>query len=105
MIVHWQSLYCPAVHASGDGDTVRLRDGAVHWRRVEDNIVAIDVPSREYLALNASGSWLWPALVEGTTMRTLVSRLVERFDVDEARAERDVEALLGDLRRRGLLEP
>jgi Coenzyme PQQ synthesis protein D (PqqD) len=93
-----------AVHATGDGDRIRLREGAVHWRRVEGRIVAIDVPSREYLALNATGSCLWPALAEGATVPALVDILVERFEVEEARAAEDIGALLDDLRGRGLLE-
>jgi hypothetical protein len=86
-------------------EVVRLRTEAVHWRHVEGRVVAIDVASREYLALNRTGAWLWPALAEGTTVAALVGRLVERFAVDEATAARDVGALLDDLRGRGLLAP
>ena len=77
----------------------------MHWRHVEGQVVAIDVSSREYLALNRTGACVWPALAEGSTVPDLVRLLIERFEVDEPQATHDVELLIADLRARGLLEP
>lgn len=82
---------------------LRIRPGAVEWREVDGEIVLLDVASSAYLAVNASGSVLWPALIEGTTHEALVTSLQETFGVEESDAICDVDAFVADLRRRELL--
>ena len=88
--------------ATGAG--LRLRVGAVEWREVDGEVVALDLTSSSYLAVNPSGAVLWPALDAGTTREMLVSRLVEAFEIPQGQASRDVDAFLSELRRLGLLE-
>lgn len=83
---------------------VRLREGALAWRVVGDEVVALDVERSTYLGVNETGALLWPALSEGTTRGQLVALLVERFGEDPERVARDVDALLADLAARGLLD-
>lgn len=90
---------------SGSQDrVVRLRDDALSWRLLGDEVVALDVGRSAYLGVNPSGSLLWTALGTGATPSHLVSLVVERFSLDEERATRDVQVFLDDLSRRGLLE-
>jgi hypothetical protein len=84
--------------------SVRLKPGALHWREVDGQIVAIDVASRTYLSVNQTGTALWPLLRDGATPDDLTTALVARFEVDADTASRDVDALLGDLRTRSLLD-
>lgn len=84
---------------------MRLRTAAVDWREVEGEIVALDRNNSAYLAINATGAVLWPALVRGSSVEELVALLRSEFDVDEARAEADVEDFVAMLRARDLLEP
>ncbi len=81
-----------------------LRGDAVDWREVEGQVVVLDRAGSVYLAVNAAGAALWPAIVEGATRRQLVQILLNSFNVDRARAERDVDAFLTSLDERGLLE-
>jgi len=83
---------------------VRLRPDAVEWREVEGDVIAVDVRTSEYLAINDTGAVLWRALHGGATSAELVERLVARFDVEPEAAMRDVEAFLAGLEERGLLE-
>lgn len=101
----------PEIHSSRDASTgaapdtiLRLREGAVDWREVEGQVVALDRAASVYLAINPSGTELWPAIVEGATRSDLVDILVEAFDVDIARAQADVDTFVADLRQRDLLE-
>jgi hypothetical protein len=83
---------------------LRLRRGALEWREVEGAVIAVDVRSSEYLAINDTGAVLWRALQRGATTGELIERLVARFDVAPEAAARDVEQFLAGLDERGLLE-
>lgn len=74
------------------------------WREVEGEVVALDRISSTYLAINAAGAVLWPALVRGTGEDELVTLLLAEFGVDEVRARADVEAFVSMLAQRDLLE-
>ncbi len=81
----------------------RLREQALEWRAVEDEIVALDASAQEYLATNKTGSVLWLALAKGATREHLIARLVEAFDVDAESAARDLDSFLAALEARNLL--
>lgn len=89
-----------AGHAEG---VLRLRDGDLSWRAIDDEIVALDVRSSVYLAVNSTGAELWPLLAAGARREQLIERLRSVFTVDEATAAHDVDAFLGVLRDRDLL--
>lgn len=83
---------------------IRLRDGAVEWREIDGEIVALDRGAGEYVAVTGSGAVLWPLLVAGTTRAALAEALTGRFDVEPETAERDVGRFVETLEARGLLE-
>jgi hypothetical protein len=86
-------------------DRIRLRDGAVEWRELDGEIVALDRQRSEYLAVNRTGAAVWPLLAQGASREELLERMTERFDVDGEIAERDLQAFLDSLVERELLEP
>jgi hypothetical protein len=86
-------------------DRIRLRDGAVEWRELDGEIVALDRQRSEYLAVNRTGAAVWPLLAQGASREELVERMTERFDVEGETAERDLQAFLDSLVERELLEP
>jgi len=83
---------------------VRLRAGAVEWRQVEGEIVALDLDSSEYLAINRSGTAIWPLLADGATREDLAIHLAQEYGIERSAAEHDVGAFLDVLSERGLLE-
>ena len=84
-------------------DEIQIDKSRVEWRRVEDEIVALDLGQSDYFTLNATGSALWNRLVEGATSEQLVQELIDQFDVDQETASRDVTDFLKSLEDRGLL--
>ena len=84
--------------------TLTLRAEAVDWREVDGQVVVLDRAGSVYLAVNAAGAALWPAIVAGATRPQLVRILLDTFDVERARAEADVDAFVATLRERRLLE-
>jgi hypothetical protein len=85
-------------------ETVRLRPAALEWRMVEGEVVALDVARSEYVLINRSGTALWDLLAEGSTPARLVERLVDRYGLPPEAAAADVDAFLGVLADRQLLE-
>ncbi len=94
-----------AAEGPGPAEPVlKLRADAVDWREVEGQVVVLDHAGSVYLAVNAAGATLWPAIVDGATRRQLVQILLDTFDIDPARAQGDVDAFVASLSERGLLE-
>ena len=84
---------------------LRIRHGTVEWRQFEQEVVAVDVRKSVYMAVNRSGSILWPALLEGATREELVDRLVQTYGLDPEAAANDVETFVKALDEQELLEP
>jgi hypothetical protein len=82
---------------------LRLRDDALEWREIEDEVIVVDVRTSTYLSTNGSGTVLWRALAEGATREQLIAALQKSFGVETARAEEDVDQFVSHLRERELL--
>ena len=82
----------------------RLRQEGLSWRQIEDEVVAVDVPTSTYVSANDSGTVLWQALTEGATRDELVTLLAGRFDLEADQAGEDVDAFLAQLQAQGLLD-
>ncbi len=73
-------------------------------RNLDGEAVLLDLASGTYFGLADAGATLWALFEKGTTVGEASARLVAEYDVDAATAERDLDALLADLARRGLVE-
>lgn len=55
--------------------------------------------------LNGTAAWLWQQLKNTTfTADMMTELLMQRYDVDASRAASDVEQLISDMKKNGLLE-
>lgn len=82
---------------------LRLREDALVWREIDNELVAVDMTASAYLSANQAGAMLWQMLAAGTTRAQLAERLVERFGIPSEQAEADVDVFLQDLKARELL--
>ena len=82
------------LRGAADEPVVRLRDEALDWLPVDDEVVALDGERDLYLGTNSSGSILWKALAAGATLSRLVELFVEGFDIEQDLAESDVDAFM-----------
>lgn len=87
------------------GERLKLRARDVEWREIEGEIVAVDMATANYLAVNRTGAVLWPTLARGTDRDELVDELVSRFEIDRGDATADVDAFILMLTEQQLLEP
>src|SRR4051812_46578161 len=87
-----------------DALVVRIRPTNVTWREVDGEVIALDLVSSTYFTTNRTGTLLWHAMVEGTTVGDLVALLRSTFGISEETAVADVRAFLQLLESNNLLE-
>jgi sulfur transfer complex TusBCD TusB component (DsrH family) len=67
-------------------------------------LVILSLKDGVYYGLEDVGARIWALLQQPTTISAIRDALVAEYDVESARCERDVQALLQDLAARGLIE-
>jgi len=85
-------------------EELRLRRNRLEWRRVDGEVIAVDLEASTYLSANESAAPLWEELARGTTRNQLIERLRAEYEVDEDVASADVDELLAELADRQLLD-
>lgn len=81
---------------------VRIADRVI-FRPVGDEMVLLDSRSGTYYGLDPIGLRVWQLIAAGTPMGILVETMLGEFDVTREALEADIEALIADLERRGLV--
>lgn len=85
-------------------DASRIKASAdVVSRIVDGEAVLLDLASGKYFGLNEVGSCVWEALEQDVTVAALQERLLAEFEVDPTTLRADLNELLSDLERRGLI--
>jgi hypothetical protein len=82
---------------------LRLRTEDLHWREVDDEIVALEGQRARYLAANGSGALLWRMLTRGATRDELAAALVETYGIAADAATAGADRFVEQLRSKGLL--
>jgi hypothetical protein len=77
----------------------------VHWRRFDTELVVVDLKQSQYLGLNDVAADAFERLATGVAESDVVRSLLDIYDVSEPTLERDINALVESLQRRGLLVP
>jgi hypothetical protein len=64
----------------------------------------LDLKSGQYYGLNPIGTRIWALIQKPTPVVDILSKLLNEYEVDAQRCERDLLTLLGELERKGLVE-
>jgi Coenzyme PQQ synthesis protein D (PqqD) len=75
----------------------------VRIRELADEAVLLDLETGTYYGLNATGRRVWELLANGLSLPATLAAMESELEVPRATLEADVEALLTDLERAGLL--
>jgi hypothetical protein len=70
---------------------------------LDGEICLFDPSKAKYLNLNGSGSAIWHLLAEPIDKGAIVAELLERYEVEEATCQSEVEAFLKDATEQGLV--
>lgn len=66
-------------------------------RRIDDQVVLVNLQTNHIYSLNATGSRVWELLDVARSRDELVAALREEFEVDEGTLERETDELLASL--------
>ena len=72
-------------------------------RRLEDEIVLVNLTTNRIFSLNRTGGRYWELLDEGLEQEVIVRRLLDEFDVDRPTLEQEIADITAQLRREGLV--
>jgi hypothetical protein len=78
-------------------------DPDVVARKLEGEMVLVQMRTNRIFTLNATGSRIWELIESGCDESALVDRLRDEFDVSETMLRREVDSLLTSLRAEGLI--
>ncbi|NLB77706.1 MAG: PqqD family protein [Clostridiaceae bacterium] len=87
---------------------MKIKDGFL-LREIAGSWVVVPLGQRvvEYnglMVLSESGAMLWKKMETGAEMDDLVQAILSEYDIDEATARADVEEMVGNISKRGLIE-
>lgn len=74
------------------------------WCEMAGEAVILHLKSGIYYGLNPVGARIWSLIQDPRTVDSVLTALVEEYEVDPNRCEQDLFALLQDLQDRGLIE-
>jgi hypothetical protein len=76
----------------------------VAWRRVDGEVVLVNLKTSRIYALNPTGTRLWELLSEGRGVADIEATLLGEFDIEPAELGHEVDRLLGEMAQAGLIE-
>lgn len=79
-------------------------DDDVVSRRLEDKVVLVNLRTNRIYALNETGARFWELLGEGLQRTEIERTLRQEFDVEPQQVTAEVDRLLADLTREGLVQ-
>lgn len=72
-------------------------------QEVSGETVILDLESECYFGLDAVGTRIWQLIREGVALDTVYNTLLAEYEVGEAQLRTDLEALIDDACKRGLI--
>lgn len=73
------------------------------YRRLEDEIVVINLASDKIFNLNLTGARFWELLTSGITLNQVKNKMLDEFEVPEATLTDEIIHLLKNLIQEGLI--
>ena len=87
---------------------MKIKDNFI-LKEIAGSYVVVPVRSRAVdfsgvIKLTESGAFLWRLLEKGADREELIAKMLEEYDVDEARAAADIDKFVAKLKEADLLE-
>jgi len=70
----------------------------IAWRRVDDEIVILELESSVYYSLNPVAARIWELLAEKNDVEQIVKKIAEEWNVEDNTVRRDLSAFLKSVR-------
>lgn len=75
----------------------------VLFQEVDGETVLLDLQGESYFGLDKVGTRIWQLMQTHTDLQTIYDSMLEEFDVEPERLEKDLLTLLKDLTEEGLV--
>jgi Coenzyme PQQ synthesis protein D (PqqD) len=85
-------------------DMRMIASAEVVTRRLDDELVLLNLLTENYFGLDAVGTRMWEVLASAPSVQAAFDQLLSEYDVEAARLRRDLEKLLSRLVEHGLIE-
>ncbi len=82
--------------------TLRVSDQVI-FKPVGDEMVLLDFQSGMYYGLDPVGARIWQLLASERSLGDIVETILGEYDVAREEVERDIDRLVEELERRGLV--
>ena len=91
--------------ATSEG-SARLQFSAdVVTRDIDEGMLLVNLDTGKTWKLNRVGAAVCRCIEQGADLPTIATAVADRYGVDAGAVQRDVDALIADLRKEGLVEP
>lgn len=77
----------------------------IAWRRVEEEVVLLDLNTSVYYSLNSVAARMWELLAESRGVEEMARQVAVEFEEDPAQVSKDAAEFVQDLSRQKLVEP
>jgi hypothetical protein len=84
-------------------EPIRVSPWVTH-ERLDDEVIAINLETGAYYALDGVAADCWALVAAGTSIDDTIGVLCERYDVEAPRARADVEAFVSELLHERLVD-
>ena len=72
-------------------------------QEVSGETVLLDLESENYFGLDEVGTRIWQLIKEEEDLQAIYNTLLDEYEVEESRLQADLEALLGEISKLGLV--
>jgi coenzyme PQQ synthesis protein D (PqqD) len=73
-------------------------------RAIEKEVAILNLKNGTYYGLDRVGAYVWKLLQQPTSVAEIRSAMLEKYEIDQTRCERELLDLLGQLQSEGLIE-
>ena len=75
----------------------------VTWRDVDEEMIVLHLPTGKYYTFNNTGHLAWQQLAEGKKTSEIKTLIMEKYEVDEETAARDLTIFINGMKEHNLI--
>ena len=85
-------------------DDMLERQSAHPFQKIVDETVIVETRAKRMHALNDVASYIWQLLEKPHTVKGIINKVIEQYDIDTKSASRDVLTFINQLKDRNLIK-
>ena len=82
---------------------VKIDREKIFWRKVDDEIVVLNIGTGFYYSLDEIASFIWSEVAAGEVPEAIAAHLTEAYEIDVRTAQKDLKGILEYFKKEGLI--